>query len=553
MATAVLAALGTERILDGSTVAALLRRLGHRRRRRRAPRERRRSFTALGRSIAARLRRSTSSTRAIGVEPAATSSSAPGAASSSSRVAAGLAIAAQQQRITRIGARLGAAPPSSPLDLWSVERLYWLFSPRGERPLRQRPGDRVAPEGRSRDACSCCRSEERPDWSAAIRTTVATASWCTGSASSWATTATRSGATSRSPVGRDAGELQQHAQSGVLAAREHPLPLHERATLGEQRSAARSCSVPCGTRPVRPSTCIDCRATIRRRGSPRRWRRRATRRPRATVLDPRFDPLRVAVIDSDARRSRSLRSRRSPSRCAITANVTRYDPGHIAVELSAPAPAGSALVVSENYFPGLDGDRRRPARRSRRSGPTTPSSACRCRRAPRRCCSTSRIPRTRREAGDHPGASSSRCWPRRRAPSPSGVDVSSEPARERALVIVPTYNERENIRRIIDHRPQAGRPDRGADRRRRLAGRDGADRRRARGGRPARPSARAREEDGTRHRLHRRLPLGARARLPVHPGDGRGLLARSRRISRSFSVRSRTPTSSSAPGTSRAG
>ena len=32
--------------------------------------------------------------------------------------------------------------------------------------------------------------------------------------------------------------------------------------------------------------------------------------------------------------------------------MTRYDPGHIALELSAPAPAGSALVVSENYFPG---------------------------------------------------------------------------------------------------------------------------------------------------------------------------------------------------------
>jgi len=29
--------------------------------------------------------------------------------------------------------------------------------------------------------------------------------------------------------------------------------------------------------------------------------------------------------------------------------------------------------------------------------------------------------------------------------------VSSEPARERALVIIPTYNERENVRRIIDH------------------------------------------------------------------------------------------------------
>jgi glycosyltransferase involved in cell wall biosynthesis len=28
--------------------------------------------------------------------------------------------------------------------------------------------------------------------------------------------------------------------------------------------------------------------------------------------------------------------------------------------------------------------------------------------------------------------------------------VSAEPARERALVIVPTYNERENIRRLVD-------------------------------------------------------------------------------------------------------
>jgi dolichol-phosphate mannosyltransferase len=37
------------------------------------------------------------------------------------------------------------------------------------------------------------------------------------------------------------------------------------------------------------------------------------------------------------------------------------------------------------------------------------------------------------------------------APASSSTgDVSSEPARERALVIVPTYNERENIRRLID-------------------------------------------------------------------------------------------------------
>ncbi|HET7549949.1 MAG TPA: YfhO family protein, partial [Gemmatimonadaceae bacterium] len=36
----------------------------------------------------------------------------------------------------------------------------------------------------------------------------------------------------------------------------------------------------------------------------------------------------------------------------IEANVTRYDPGHISVRLDAAAPAGSALVVSENYYPG---------------------------------------------------------------------------------------------------------------------------------------------------------------------------------------------------------
>jgi uncharacterized membrane protein YfhO len=32
--------------------------------------------------------------------------------------------------------------------------------------------------------------------------------------------------------------------------------------------------------------------------------------------------------------------------------VTRYDPGHITVVLSGPAPAASTLVVSENMYPG---------------------------------------------------------------------------------------------------------------------------------------------------------------------------------------------------------
>ena len=72
---------------------------------------------------------------------------------------------------------------------------------------------------------------------------------------------------------------------------------------------------------------------------------------RGTILDPRFDPTRVGVIDSAASvPSQTLTA--LPERIPASPKVTRYDAGHIAFELSAPAPAGSALVVSENYFPG---------------------------------------------------------------------------------------------------------------------------------------------------------------------------------------------------------
>jgi uncharacterized membrane protein YfhO len=45
----------------------------------------------------------------------------------------------------------------------------------------------------------------------------------------------------------------------------------------------------------------------------------------------------------------------------ITARATNYQPGRFSITLSAPAPAGSALVVSENFYPGwtamVDGKR----------------------------------------------------------------------------------------------------------------------------------------------------------------------------------------------------
>ncbi len=70
-----------------------------------------------------------------------------------------------------------------------------------------------------------------------------------------------------------------------------------------------------------------------------------------TLSDPRFDPRRYALVDTSSRApSREISS--PPEPLPITATVGRYDPGHIQVSLGAPAPSGSALMVSENYYPG---------------------------------------------------------------------------------------------------------------------------------------------------------------------------------------------------------
>jgi hypothetical protein len=71
----------------------------------------------------------------------------------------------------------------------------------------------------------------------------------------------------------------------------------------------------------------------------------------AAVLDPRFDPLRIAVFDTAAA-IQTPPVTKLPERLPLTTMTTAYGPGHAIVALSAPAPAGAALVVSENYFPG---------------------------------------------------------------------------------------------------------------------------------------------------------------------------------------------------------
>jgi hypothetical protein len=69
------------------------------------------------------------------------------------------------------------------------------------------------------------------------------------------------------------------------------------------------------------------------------------------VLDPRFDPTRLAAI-SDTAPIQVPPLSAVPAPAGVTAQVTRPAPDRIEVQLSAPAAAGSALVVSENFYPG---------------------------------------------------------------------------------------------------------------------------------------------------------------------------------------------------------
>ncbi|MHB1861673.1 MAG: hypothetical protein ACYCVL_01780 [Gemmatimonadaceae bacterium] len=70
-----------------------------------------------------------------------------------------------------------------------------------------------------------------------------------------------------------------------------------------------------------------------------------------TMLDPKFNPATVAVFDTSAAVT-AARLSALPAPLPITTSVASYAPGHIVIDLSAPAPQGSSLVVSENYYPG---------------------------------------------------------------------------------------------------------------------------------------------------------------------------------------------------------
>ena len=71
----------------------------------------------------------------------------------------------------------------------------------------------------------------------------------------------------------------------------------------------------------------------------------------ATVLDPRFDVRRAALFDTSAK-VEGKQVQTLPEPLDIVAAVTSYEPGRVSIQLDKPAPEGSALMVSENWYPG---------------------------------------------------------------------------------------------------------------------------------------------------------------------------------------------------------
>jgi hypothetical protein len=71
-----------------------------------------------------------------------------------------------------------------------------------------------------------------------------------------------------------------------------------------------------------------------------------------TILDPRFDPARVAIVDSSANSIQTQTLQNLPEAASARATVTATSDQSYDIRISPGAPAGSALVVSENYFPG---------------------------------------------------------------------------------------------------------------------------------------------------------------------------------------------------------
>jgi hypothetical protein len=72
----------------------------------------------------------------------------------------------------------------------------------------------------------------------------------------------------------------------------------------------------------------------------------------ATVTNPRFDVRRAALFDTSARVAAVTGIQALPEPLSLKTSVEHYEAGKVEISLSGPAPAGASLVVSENYYPG---------------------------------------------------------------------------------------------------------------------------------------------------------------------------------------------------------
>ena len=72
----------------------------------------------------------------------------------------------------------------------------------------------------------------------------------------------------------------------------------------------------------------------------------------STLLNSSFHITRAALFAEDANVSAADSLTVLPLPTGIDVTVSKYEPGKISLELSRPAPPGSAMLVSENYFPG---------------------------------------------------------------------------------------------------------------------------------------------------------------------------------------------------------
>ena len=71
-----------------------------------------------------------------------------------------------------------------------------------------------------------------------------------------------------------------------------------------------------------------------------------------TLLDARFDPMRVAILGPNTTLRTQDVPASMPEPLGINVSASAWQPGHITLKLDKPAPANATLVVSENFYPG---------------------------------------------------------------------------------------------------------------------------------------------------------------------------------------------------------